>query len=125
MAISEKTLRRLNFDTPDETRPAGSAKADIINVGDMAMMRVTAPPGWRWSKDVAPIAKTESCQAPHLHYQLSGRIHVVMDDGTEDEFGPGDLAVIPPGHDAWVVGDEPVVAIDVTGANVWAKPDQA
>ena len=62
-----------------------------------------------------PIVKTASCQAPHTQYVVSGRVKVVMDDGTEEEFGPGDAAVIPPGHNAWVVGNEPVVAIDFTG----------
>jgi len=121
MAITEKRMLRRNFDTPDETRPAGSGEAAIVHVGDMAMMRLTLPPGWRWSEDVKPIAGTESCRAPHFQYHLSGRLGVRMDDGSEDEFGPGDISVLPPGHDAWVVGDEPVVAIDVTGAHVWAK----
>jgi quercetin dioxygenase-like cupin family protein len=88
----------------------------------MGIMHVTLQPGWKWSKDVKPIAKTDSCQAPHLNYMISGRMHVVMDDGTEEDFGPGDIAVIPPGHDAWVVSDEPVVTLDVTGSGVWAKP---
>jgi mannose-6-phosphate isomerase-like protein (cupin superfamily) len=121
MAIKQQTMIKRSFDSPDETRPAGSGKAQIINVDDMAMMRITLPPGWKWSKDVQPIANTPSCQAPHFQYLVSGRMHVRMDDGTEEEFGPGDLVVAPPGHDAWILGDEPLVAIDVTGAGVWAK----
>lgn len=89
--------------------------------GDMAMMRITLPPGWRWSKDLKAAAGTDSCQAPHFQYHVSGRLHVKMDDGSEAEFGPGEVSVLPPGHDAWVIGDDPVVTIDVTGANVWAK----
>ncbi|GAC1629581.1 MAG: cupin domain-containing protein [Chloroflexota bacterium] len=122
MAISTKTMQKRTFDSPDETRPAGAGEARIINVGDMALMKVTLQPGWKWSKDVEPLAHTGSCQAPHLDYIISGRLHVVMDDGSEDDFGPGDLAVIPPGHDAWVLGNEPCVGFDVTGSSVWAKP---
>ncbi len=122
MAESRKMVKR-NFEAPDEVRPAGLGTAQVVGgLGEITMMRVTLQPGWRWSNDVKPIVKTESCQAPHLNYVLSGRIHVVMDDGSEEEFGPGDLAAIPPGHDAWVVGNESLVALDVTGAGVWAKP---
>src|SRR5438270_9904710 len=109
MAISQSTLQKRSFDSPDETRPAGSGQAQVVNVGDMALMQVTLQPGWRWSKDVKPIAHTDSCQAPHLIHMLSGQIHVVMDDGSEEEFGPGDLGIVPPGHDAWTVGDNPCV----------------
>jgi len=122
MAQSPKLVKR-TFEAPDEVRPAGLGTAHVVGgLGEITMMRVTLQPGWRWSNDVKPIVKTESCQAPHLNYVLSGRIHVVMDDGSEEEFGPGDLAAIPPGHDAWVVGNESLIALDVTGAGVWAKP---
>ena len=123
MAETQRMQKR-SFDAPDEQRPAGTGRADIINLGNITMMRVTVPPGWRWSTDVKPIAKTDSCQAPHLQYMVSGRIHVVMDDGTEQDFGPGDVVVVPPGHDAWVIGDEPAVAVDITGSAVWAKAGQ-
>src|SRR5579872_4028651 len=122
MAITQTTMLGRSFDRPDEVRAAGTGKAEIIGVGDMTMMRITLPPGWRWSEQIKPLVHTESCEAPHLQYHISGRLHVRMDDGSEDEFGPGSLSVLPPGHDAWVVGDEPVVVIDITGANVWAKP---
>jgi EutQ-like cupin domain len=80
-------------------------------------------PGWSWEKCVKPLVKTNSCQAPHTEYIVSGRIRVVMDDGTEDEFGAGDATIIPPGHNAWVVGNEPVVAIDFTGLKDYAKKE--
>jgi uncharacterized cupin superfamily protein len=70
---------------------------------------------------VKPLVNTESCRSAHTAYQVSGRLHVVMDDGTEMEFGPGDVSFMPPGHDAWVVGNEPVVMIDVTGMKSYAK----
>jgi quercetin dioxygenase-like cupin family protein len=79
-------------------------------------------PGWRWSEDVKPIAGTQSCQAPHAIYVISGRMGIRMDDGTEGEIGPGDIAMIEPGHDAWVVGDEACVGVDFGGYASYAKP---
>ena len=117
-----ETMQKRSFDNPDEVRPAGSGTAKIVNAAQIGMMHVTLPPGWKWSQDVQPIAKTHSCQAPHLIYVLSGKIHVAMEDGSESEFGPTDVGVVPPGHDAWTVGDEPVVYLDITGSVVWAKP---
>jgi quercetin dioxygenase-like cupin family protein len=78
-------------------------------------------PGWSWVKCVKHIVKTDSCQALHTQYIVSGGMKVVMDYGTEEEFGPGDVTIIPPGHTAWVVGDEPVVGIDFTGLKEYAK----
>jgi hypothetical protein len=86
MAASAPSLLKRTFDSPDETRPAGSGKADIVDLGKATFMRVTLPPGWQWSKDVKPIAHTDNCQAAHLGYVLSGRMHDVMDDGTEADF---------------------------------------
>jgi quercetin dioxygenase-like cupin family protein len=78
-------------------------------------------PGWRWSNDVKPIAKTESREAPHFQYHVSGRLAILMDDGQEFTAVPGDLTSLPSGHDAWVVGDEPVVTVDWYGASSYAK----
>ena len=78
-------------------------------------------PGWRWSNDVKPIAGTDSCEAPHFQYHVSGRLAIRMDDGTEFVAGPGDITVLPSGHDAWVVGDEPVVTVDWFGATNYAR----
>ena len=78
-------------------------------------------PGWRWSNDVKPIAKTESCEAPHFQYHVSGKLAIRMDDGTELVAGAGDITSLPSGHDAWVVGDEPVVVVDWYGASNYAK----
>jgi len=109
------------LDNPDEIRSFDKGKIEIANIGDMFIGRATLEPGWSWEKCVKPIAKTKSCEAPHTGYMVSGRIKVVMDDGTEEEFGPGDVAIIPPGHNAWVVGDEPVGNIDFTGYKDYAK----
>lgn len=122
MAIVQTSMVKRSFDTPDETRSAGTGKAEIIGVDDLTMMRITLPPGWQWSEQLKAVAGTESRQAPHFQYVISGRLGVRMDDGAEATFVPGDLSVLPPGHDAWVLGDEPCVLIDVTGAQVWAKP---
>ena len=114
---------RKSLDTPDESRQFtdGKGKVDLVNLDSGAVGRATFEPGWRWSSHVKPIAKTASCQAPHLGYYVSGRMAVRMDDGEELEFGPGDFAVIPPGHNAWVVGDQPCVVIDWQGFADYAK----
>ena len=107
--------------TPDETRKFEHGQMDVVNIGGGTVGRATFQPGWRWSNDVKPIAKTELCEAPHFMYQISGRMHIEMKDGTVVEVGPGDVAVIPPGHDAWVVGSDAVVAVDWSGAANYAK----
>ena len=107
--------------SPDETRTFEKGKIELANLGDVVIGRSTFEPGWSWEKCVKPLVKTNSCQAPHTMYVISGRIKVVMDDGTETETGPGDTAVVPPGHNAWVVGNEPRIAIDFTGAKDYAK----
>jgi len=94
---------------------------ELVNVGGSTIGLITFEPGWRWSECVKPVVGTESCQAPHTGYTISGRLHVVMDDGTEGEVGPGDAGWVAPGHDAWVVGDEPYVGLDFTGAADYAK----
>jgi len=107
--------------SPDETRTFENGKIELANLSDVTIGRVTLEPGWSWEKCVKPIVKTDSCQAPHTQYIISGSLKVVMDDGAEEEFGPGDAAVIPPGHNAWVVGNEAVVGIDFTGLKEYAK----
>jgi quercetin dioxygenase-like cupin family protein len=115
-------LTRKSFDTPDETRPfeAGMGELDVIHTDDGVVGRATFEPGWQWSKHVKPIAGTESCQAAHTCYFVSGRMKVVMDDGEEMEYGPGDFATMGPGHDAWVVGDEPCVIVGWHGFGEYA-----
>jgi hypothetical protein len=114
-------LTRRSFDTPDERRPAGRAEGQIVTVNGITFMRITTQPGWRWTEDVRPIVGGDRCQATHTGIVVSGRLRVAMEDGREEEFGPGDLYVIPPGHEAWTVGDEPAVSVDITGVGVWAK----
>ena len=115
------TMQKKKLTQPDEKRTFDKGLVEIISIGGVTFGRATLQPGWKWSTCVKPIAKTPSCAAPHLQYHISGRLHVVMDDGSKDEFGPGDLSLIPPGHDAWVVGNEPVVVIDISGMTDYAK----
>ena len=110
-----------SLETPDETREFPNGRAEIVKIGDSEIGRLVLEPGWRWSNDVKPIAKTASCEAPHFQYHVSGRLGILMDDGTEFVAGPGDVTSLPSGHDAWVVGDEPAVVIDWFGASNYAK----
>src|SRR5262249_55870976 len=100
-----------NLSKPDETRDIPKTKIEVVYLNTSVVMRATFQPGWKWSECVKPTVETKSCQAPHINYIISGRMKVVMDDGSEIEMGPGDAAEIPPGHDAWVIGNEPCVAI--------------
>ncbi len=114
---------RRNLDAPDETRSFGHGTLAVARLGSVMIGRVRFEPGFRWSNDVKPTAGTESCMVHHKGYAISGRLHVLMDDGSELEIGPGDAHEIPPGHDGWVVGDEPYVAIDFSEEMAgFAKP---
>jgi quercetin dioxygenase-like cupin family protein len=110
-----------NFKSPDEVRTFEKGKVELINLEEGSIGLFTLDPGWRWSQHVKPIVKTQLCEARHFTYQTSGRLHVIMDDGTEFETGPGDVSLLPAGHDAWVVGNEPVVFVDWSGAERYAK----
>jgi hypothetical protein len=118
--MAQQTEHR-SFGKADEVREFPNGRAEILKVGDSDLGRLVLEPGWRWSVDVKPIAGTDSCTAPHFQYHVSGQLAVRMDDGTEFVAGPGDVTSLPSGHDAWVVGDEPVVVIDWFGASNYAK----
>ena len=104
-----------SFEAADDVRKFPNGEAQILNVGGVPIGRLVLQPGWRWSNDVKPIAGTDSCEAPHFQYHVSGTLAVRMDDGTEFMARPGDITSLPKGHDAWVVGDEPVVVVDFQG----------
>jgi mannose-6-phosphate isomerase-like protein (cupin superfamily) len=108
-----------SFDRPDDVRTFEKARAELVDIGGGQVGRVTVEPGWKWSTHMKEAAGTELCEAPHFQYIVQGVVHVVMADGTEFDIGPGDVAILPPGHDAWVVGDEPVVTVDWAGASRW------
>jgi hypothetical protein len=114
-------IEKKNIGKPDETRTFPKGRLDLLTFDGATLGKAVFQPGWKWSEALRPIAKTDSCQAPHFNYHISGRLHVKMDDGTEKEYGPGDVGVIPPGHDAWVVGDEPCVVIDFNGMTHYAE----
>jgi len=120
----EEKMAMKNIGSPDEVRNFPKGKLDLVTIGGVTFGIAKLEPGWRWSECVKPLVNTASCLAPHTQYHLSGRLHVVMDDGSEFEFGPGDFSSIPPGHDAWVVGDEAVLIIDVTGMKDYAKESE-
>jgi len=114
-------MEKKSMTSPEEIRTFPKGKVELVKVGDFTFGKATFEPGWKWSESVKPIAKTHSCQASHTNYHVSGRLRVRMDDGTEKEFGPGDIGIVPPGHDAWTVGNEPAVMIDITGMGHYAK----
>ncbi len=121
MPTTMQATEHKTFSSPDEVREFPNGRAAILQVGGGAIGRLEFQPGWRWSDHVKPLAGTASCEAPHFQYHLSGRLAIRMDDGTEFIAEPGDVTSLPSGHDAWVVGDEPVVAIDWYGATDFAK----
>jgi hypothetical protein len=121
MATNSRTAEHKSFNAPDETRPFEKGRVELLNISGATIGRLTLEPGWRWSQHVKPIAGTDWCEAPHFQYQVSGRLHVQMADGTEFDSGPGDVTALPQGHDAWVIGEEPVVLVDWWGASNYAK----
>ena len=116
----EKALMK-SFGKPDEIREFPKGRLELINIGGATIGRATFQPGWRWSTSVQPLAKTKSCEAPHFQYHVSGTLKILMDDGTEIECHPGDVSLLPSGHDAWVVGNDPAVVVDFQGMIDYAK----
>jgi hypothetical protein len=116
-----ETLRK-SLTKPDETRSFPKGKMEIVKLGDISVGKATFQPGWKWSESVKSIVGTNTCMVSHQGYIVSGRMHVKMDDGKEIEFGPGDAFAITPGHDAWIVGNEPCVLLEFSGsAAIYAK----
>jgi hypothetical protein len=122
VARTAKKAELKSFDKPDEVRQFPKGRLELIKVGDVTIGRAVFQPGWRWSTSVKPIAGTKSCEAPHFQYHISGVIRVRMDDGSEFDCHPGDVSLLSSGHDAWVVGDEPVVIVDFQGMVDYANP---
>ena len=120
------TAETKNFSSPDETREfRGKGRAQFLTVNGRPVSKGTFEPGWKWSVNLKPIAQTDSCQVEHLGYVISGRMRVVMDDGTQFEVGPDDLFSLPPGHDAEVVGDEACVLVDFGQVARYAMPAES
>ena len=114
-------LRRKRFDRPNEIRRVEKAHIELVELGELTIGRAIFEPGWRWSEHVKPIVGTESCQVHHLGYVVSGHLHIEMTDGASMDVMGGDAFEIPPGHDAWVIGDEPWISVDWAGRRLFAK----
>jgi hypothetical protein len=121
MLATTGKAERKSFDSPDEVRTFPKGKLELIRIGGVTVGRATFEPGWRWSTSIMPLAKTKSCEAPHFQYHVSGRLMVLMDDGTQLECRPGDVSLLPVGHDAYVVGEKPAVVVDFQGMVDYAK----
>ncbi len=116
--VEQKNFKALE----NEIRKFNNGKIELINIAGRIVSRATFNPGWKWSKDVKPIARTNWCEVPHFFYQVSGRMHAKMEDGSEFEIRPGDVVYLPAGHDGWVVGREEVVQVDWFPYDDYAKP---
>jgi hypothetical protein len=103
------------FNAPDEVRQFPKGRLELIKIGGATIGRAVFDPGWRWATSVQPMVKTKSCEAPHFQYHVSGVLRIKMDDGAEFDCKPGDVSLLPSGHDAWTVGDEPAVVVDFQG----------
>jgi hypothetical protein len=110
-----------DFRKPDEVREFPKGRLELIKIGGATVGRAVFEPGWKWSTSVQPIVKTKSCEAPHFQYHVSGVLRIQMDDGSEFDCRPGDVSLLPSGHDAWVVGKEPAVVVDFQGMIDYAK----
>jgi hypothetical protein len=125
MQNNSEKFESKSLNSPEEVRKFEKGKVDLVNVAGATIGRATFEPGWKWSTCVKPIANTNSCQAAHFGYQISGTMTTRMDDGTVTTSRAGDVLNIPPGHDAWVVGNEAVVVLDFQGMVDYAKQDKA
>ena len=116
-----KNITVKRFDSPDEVRTFEKGKFELAKIANLTIGRASYEPGWKWSKHVAPTAGTPSCEVEHIGLVISGRAAVLMNDGTKVELAPGDLFYVGPGHDSWVVGNEPYVSLHFLGAERYAK----
>ncbi|MDQ3784878.1 MAG: cupin domain-containing protein [Actinomycetota bacterium] len=110
-----------DFESPDETRTPEKTTVELVKLAGGEIGRYTFQPGWRWSECIKPVVKTDSCQVDHVGYVVAGTLHVQHDDGTEADLTPGDVYRVAPGHDAWTVGDDPVVFVEFQGAAHYAQ----
>jgi len=116
-----KKMEAKSMNRPDEVRSFDKGKVELVKIGGATVGRAIFQPGWKWSESVKPLVKTKSCEAPHFQYHVSGTLRVKMDDGTEIDLKAGDVSLLPTGHDAWVVGNEPAVVVDFQGMIDYAK----
>jgi hypothetical protein len=114
--------RSRNLDEPDESLAFDHGKVDWVVIADQTVGRTIHEPGWRWSTHIRPIVGGDWCQSRHVGAVISGRMHVITDDGDEFDVGPYDVIDVAPGHDAWVVGDDPVIQVEWSGVRGWLEP---
>jgi uncharacterized cupin superfamily protein len=114
-----------DFRKPDEVREFPKGRLELIKIGGATVGRAVFEPGWKCSTSVQPLVNTKSCEAPHFQYHVSGILRILMDDGTEFDCRPGDVSLLPSGHDAWVVGSEPAVVVDFQGMIDYARAPHA
>ena len=114
-----------DFRKPDEVREFPRGRLELIKIGGATVGRAVFEPGWKWSTSVQPLVKTKSCEAPHFQYHVSGILRIKMDDGAEFDCRPGDVSLLPSGHNAWVIGNEPAVVVDFQGMIDYAKAHDA
>jgi hypothetical protein len=120
--VSVTKLEVKAHDQPDELRAPAKTRVEVIRLEGFTLGRIVLEPGWRWSECIKPVVKTDACMNSHVGHAVSGRLTVVATDGTRKRIGPGDSYTIPPGHDAWVEGDERFVCLEVLSAESYAKP---
>src|SRR5262249_25344109 len=120
-APTVRTLQTKSHDKPDELRSPDKTRVEVVRLEGFTIGRFTFQPGWRWSQCIKPVVKTETCQNAHVGYAVSGRIPIKMSDGSQTTIVPGMSFTIPPGHDAWVEGNEPFVSIEVMSAEQYAR----
>jgi hypothetical protein len=120
-APQQEKAEHRDFRRPDEIREFPKGRLELIKIGGATVGRAVFEPGWKWSTSVQPLAKTRSCEAPHFQYHVSGVLRILMDDGAEFDCRAGDVSLLPSGHDAWVIGNEPAVVVDFQGMIEYAK----
>jgi quercetin dioxygenase-like cupin family protein len=120
VAVTQFTVK--SHSSPDEVRNPDKTRVEVVRLEGFTLGRLSFEPGWRWSECINPVVQTGSCQLSHVGYAVAGRMTVRLQDGTQKTISAGDSYTIPPGHDAWVEGDEPFVGIEVMSAEQYAKP---
>jgi hypothetical protein len=120
--VQVRALEAKSHDAPDETRTPDKTRVEVVRLEGFTLGRLSFEPGWRWSECIKPVVGTDSCRVSHVGYMVSGQITVRMGDGSEQVIRAGDSYTIPPGHDAWVDGNDPAVAIEVLSADQFARP---
>ena len=119
--VTVTSFHQKSHNSPDEVRTPNKTRIEVVHLEGFTIGRLTFQPGWRWSECIKPVVKTDRCQVSHVGYAVSGRLTVHLPDGNNKTISAGESYTIPPGHDAWVEGDQPFVGLEVMSADVYAK----